>query len=520
MKIFGSTFKILVLVLLVVAVSACTKEKEDRGVKNRPTPKTDTSTTQGQPALQRDKPDKNRSKRVAMKKGDTVKDSNSLAARNESVNNNNPSVLKVRNARKFKGARAATENQVPAANGNVDQRDVISSDLPPDLLQGSKGSITGAVVTNIGEFHSMDMMGTPLAAIELPEESHVENCNAVVTYPVTDSFTGGRTKNFFFYTTGRADGVMAYMKSLIECQNKKLRIASKALAVNVVKPAVKIWKSGKGNLNSPSAEVAFNVMNGGKEVKFRLAGPLTSRWGMSENFSNLHQVDSDKSAYKFQGKLFCLNQNSDCTNTLVMVEQLVNGKVCKRIYFMRRFGNAVFSLDDIQRAKGKVSTGYYRDQFINYLNTAPQIGVPSTAAIRRASDILKVSYSVTEVAFGPSSFEFALQDGQDYASQMFALRGPLKYLDGFGQFLNLDFGIRFDSIENIDALRSYLRRPMSGDIGYGIDQIYLVKNLGDGNLSVEIQFLDLNSSPLRMDISDRIMDPVVPLEPWALLKAH
>lgn len=427
--------------------------------------------------------------------------------------------------------RSDQEPQVPEILGNnehdgvvieyYDSSNTLSGELHPRMRdEKMKASVVAESFA--------DLKGKPLDITYLPTSTNeLQSCNVQLHTSIHDPFTGGvEPESGRRFTTGRKNGVMAFLKSLIRCQEPSMQAASLQLAAHLMQPTVKVYK----NTGQPKgrAVVYFDVFNAGDLERFRLEGDLVGIGGAQKVVSTLRQTYTSNTKYEFRGKLICVDSNGSCENTIVTLEQVISDKVCKRVYFSHSFGDGRAWTASVTKEAIDAEINIAKKNFMQLMdNTSVRANLIRKALaegnhrsiefpkIPEGQDALgKMGLAISAVAYGASFFEVSMFPLK-VTSDMFYFRGPLYRVMEGDEPVNLEFGQEVAAIVDVSSFLTELNPKLGRS-----SQLYspqLIFNNGKGALSIHFQFLGPITSPLRVDFGDDRILPVIELQPQAFL---
>lgn len=415
----------------------------------------------------------------------------------------------------------------PPAPAKVENSDVVLEYVSPIAITPAKEHqrLMRKEITEPQAVVSFEELAeNPLKVTYLPKGNELENCNAVFQQEVHEVLTGGEEPGGRRFTTGRKDGYMSFLKSLVRCQKPEMKEASLVLAAHILKPTVKVFK---GNQKSKDRVVVhFDVVNGEEIESFTLEGHLVDKGSSKQVFSELKQTETTNSRYQFQGKLLCVDEDGACENTLVSLEQLISKTVCKRVYLIHRSGHGRLWANTVQQSTIDSEENRSKKSFMQYVfNTARRADVarenmrtggnkPLPQIPERQDAMNAIGYSTTAVAYGASFFEVTLYPIKDHRD-ILVLRGPLYEVEADEEPVAVDFGQRSATLDDISTFIAPLRRAGRAR---GIGAVKLQYNNGMGALRLDLSFFGVVSPALSLDFGDTVLRPVLPITPRTFIR--
>lgn len=399
----------------------------------------------------------------------------------------------------------------------ADGEEEASIEDAPDLRVESSSVRPGEIVVNGQPVGQGQAHVTPVAPemidprVNNPALQGQGQAGGVWADPI---ITGAADLRERYFTDGKDDVVMA---RLIARMNEQIALHDEQFFNDSIELATRLSNVDvSANIHNRSVEVKVEFIDGDDQVRVNFRGQLDYY-----NRTPLQQVvGAEDLGYRFNGYLTCIDSNRiECKNTILVIEHVVNGEICKRIMVVHRFGDARFTIadEDYVGFSGFINDGHRR--FMEYLaNTAHfnrylhscvytnnnvlvqaqgdgtcaslQSETPGLGFNGRIPRARVLGYRTWAAAYGAAYFNIFFREAQRGSD-------PIDVLHIYGPLLTSSAGPAYDRSLQVEGYLTtpsgVVMRNTGQTIGEGIQSATLLSNDGRGNLDLSFTF---HGSPL------------------------
>lgn len=350
---------------------------------------------------------------------------------------------------------------------------------------------------------------------------------ATVYQEVEPIYTGGVDSRNRYFTDGKSDVVMA---RLIGRMNEQMRLHSREFFNDSIELSTRLANVDvAANIHNNYVSALVEFVEQDENVEIRFEGTLQNR------MAALRQV-SQSQGYHFNAYVTCVDADTaECKNTILVLEHIVNGEICKRLFVVHRFGDAKFIMSDEDYVHFSGFMNENHRNFMEYISNTAHYnrylyscvftnnnlllrsqGDGSCDELQRQSNFgfngrlpraQILGYRTWAAAYGASYFNIFFKEaqrGQD-PIDVFHVYGPLLYSQN---------GVAYDRLQ----VEGYLTTPSGSvlrgtgqSLGEGLSSAKLLKNDGHGYLDLSFTFKGQPRSTAYLDFEERLgvtIDPV------------
>lgn len=345
---------------------------------------------------------------------------------------------------------------------------------------------------------------------------------------VNPIYTGGVDSQNRFFTDGKSDVIMA---RLIGRMNEQVNLESEVFFNDSVELAARLKNVDvSANIHNGAVSALVQFVEQDEDVEIVFEGRLQNRMAPMRQVSQTH-------GYSFNAYVTCIDANqAECKNTILVLEHIVNGEICKRLFVVHRFGDAKFTMADEDYVG---YSGFINDNhrnFMEYMSNTAHFNRYLYSCVASNNNLLVRSqgdqscnelqsqsahgfngrlprarvlgYRTWAAAYGASYFNLFFREAQ---------RGndPIDVFHVYGPLLTSQNGVAYDRSLQVEG---YLTTP-SGQIlrgtgqsfGEGIASAKLLSNDGHGYLDLSFTFRGHPRSTAYLDFQEMLgatLDPV------------